>query len=193
MKDPVRGTAQVVSCTSHHGRGVYQSCRMQLVVQAEGVPATAVEHSELVHNKRWPMPGMVLPIAIDRADPQQVKVEWDEVETSSDRARRSAESLAAAQRGEEGAESVEGATGNVSGGDLSKLDEAQKAQLRRLGIDLDALAAQQGDRAPSSEAAADEADIDDQLARLERLGKLHDEGILSDAELAEQKKRILGD
>lgn len=33
----------------------------------------------------------------------------------------------------------------------------------------------------------------DQLGQLERLGKLHEQGILTDAELAEQKRKILGE
>lgn len=32
MQGPVRGTAQVVSASMNRGRGVYQSCTMQLVV-----------------------------------------------------------------------------------------------------------------------------------------------------------------
>jgi hypothetical protein len=57
MKDPVEGTAQIVSCTGYHGEGVMQNCRMQLVVEAEGIEPTAVEHNELVHNRKWPHPG----------------------------------------------------------------------------------------------------------------------------------------
>lgn len=34
-------------------------------------------------------------------------------------------------------------------------------------------------------------DMDDKLAQLERLGKLKEQGVLSDAEFAEQKQRIL--
>jgi hypothetical protein len=88
MDDPVRGSAQVVSATGHHGRGVYQRCDMNLVVQAEGVEPTAVSWSGLVHNKRWPRRGMVLPVTVDRADPQSLKIEWDEIERSDNRTRR---------------------------------------------------------------------------------------------------------
>jgi hypothetical protein len=80
MKDPVRGTAQVVSCTGHRGAALRQNCHMTLVVQAEDVPAKAVEHSGLVHFRRWPSPGMTLPVTIDRANPERLKVEWDEVQ-----------------------------------------------------------------------------------------------------------------
>ncbi len=79
MRDPVRGTAQVVSCTDHRGHGVRQSCRMQLMVRGEGVPAKAIEHSGLVHLRYWPSPGMTLPVTVDRANPQRVRVEWQEL------------------------------------------------------------------------------------------------------------------
>src|SRR4051794_18160038 len=98
MADPVAGTAQVVSASMNRGRGVYQSCGMQPVVQADGVPATAVELNELVHRSRWPMPGMVLPVTVDRAQPRNVKVAWDQVQNSRDRARGTAEALAAQLR-----------------------------------------------------------------------------------------------
>ena len=84
MSDPVRGSAQVVSCSANRGRGVYQSCHLQLVVQAEGVPARAVEQQTLVHRSRWPVPGMTLPATVDRAN-RPVRIEWDELPDARDR------------------------------------------------------------------------------------------------------------
>src|SRR5262245_37129410 len=79
MRDPVRGTAEVVSRSDHRGRADFEKCRLQLVVTAEDVPATAVEQQALVHRSRWPSPGMTLPATIDRANPSNVRIEWDEV------------------------------------------------------------------------------------------------------------------
>ena len=62
MKDPVRGQAQIVSCSMNRGDGVWQNCHLNLVVQGEGVPATSVEHNELIHRNKWPSPGMALPL-----------------------------------------------------------------------------------------------------------------------------------
>jgi hypothetical protein len=98
MSDPVRGTAQVVSCSANRGRGVYQNCHLQLVVSAEGIPASAVEQQTLVHRSRWPFPGMTLPATIDRANPANVRIEWDEMPDARDRARQTAEGMAAAMR-----------------------------------------------------------------------------------------------
>lgn len=194
MQDPVRGTAQVVSASMNRGRGVLQMCTMQLVVQAEGVPATAVSFSGLVHHKRWPMPGMVLPVTVDRADPQNVKIEWDEVQRSDERSRQHAEGLAAMMRGEAG--SPGGSVGapnviNLSGRDLSRLSDEQKAKLRMLGIDPEAVAAQQAAAGSTPPSPPTEEPVDEDLDRLERLARLKEQGALNDEEFQAQKRRIL--
>jgi hypothetical protein len=198
MRDPVRGSAQVVSASMNRGRGILQMCDVQLVVQADGVQPTAVAYRGLVHRDRWPMPGMVLPVTVDRADPQHVDIEWDEVESSKDRTRRSAEDLAAAMRGEGGTiGAVGGATiVNLSGRDLSQLSEDQKAKLRMLGFDPDLLAAQppgsEGSVPPPPPPAEDDP-MDERLERLERLARLREQGVLTDEELEAQKRRVLED
>ena len=202
MKDPVSGQAQVVSSTAHRGDGIWQNCRMQLVVQGEGVPATSAERHELVHHQKWPMPGMTLPVTVDRADPRKFKIEWDEVQDSRDRAAANADALAAMMRGETppGAGPM-GAFGganiqvvNASGTDPRLLPEEKKAKLRMLGIDPDDLAIQQG-FGPTPAAQAPEADsgdeVDEQLARLAKLGQLRDAGVLTPEEFEQQKRKIL--
>lgn len=198
MKDPVRGTAQVVSATMHHGRGIYQNCQMQLVVQADGVPATAISFSGLVHQKRWPSSGMVLPVTVDRAEPQKVRIEWDDVQASDERSRDNAERLAAFMRGEAPAGGPAGIPHvvNLSGRDLSQLSEEQKAKLRMLGIDPQALAAQQAAGgatvgSPAPPPADAEEPVDEDIDRLERLARLKEQGVLSDDEFRVQKRRIL--
>jgi hypothetical protein len=147
MKDPVRGIAQVASATAHHGDGVWQNCRMNLVVQGEGIEPTAVEHSGIVRRSRWPTPGMVLPVTFDRNDPHRLKVEWDEVGSSRDRSRETAEGMAAAMRGDPA-----GGAGTPAGSDDPE---------------------------------------EDRLARLEKLGQLHAQGVLDDDEFEAEKRRIL--
>jgi hypothetical protein len=100
MKDPVRGTAEVVARTDYFD-GTWAQCHMELVIEAPGVPAAAVEWTGMVHNSKWPEAGRTLPVTVDRADPTHVKVEWDEVESSDEIARRQAEHLAASKRGEQ--------------------------------------------------------------------------------------------
>jgi hypothetical protein len=192
MEDPVRGTAHVVAASMNRGRGILQMCDVQLVVQAEGVQPTAVAYRGLVHRDRWPIPGMVLPVTVDRADPQHVDIEWDEVESSKDRTRQSAEDLAAMMRGEGGATVVGGVPTvvNLSGRDLSTLSEEQKAKLRMLGIDPDALASPDAG-AEDAVPTADEDPVDERLVRLERLARLRDRGALTDDEFEAQKRRVL--
>jgi hypothetical protein len=82
---------------------------------------------------------------------------------------------------------------NLSGRDLSQLSEDQKAKLRMLGIDPDALAAAQGAQpagSPSPEPPAT-AGMDDRLDQLERLARLREQGLLTEDEFAQQKRRIL--
>ena len=190
----VRGTAQVVACSGYRGRGIWQACHMQLVVQADGIPATAVEIDTPAHNQRWPTPGMTLPVTIDPANPQNVRIEWDEVQSSKDRSRMTAEALAATMRGEGGGISAQvpgGATVvNLSGQDLSELSEEKKAKLRMLGIHPNALAAAQGAAAGTQAAGGAEQD---RVARLERLAKLRQSGALTDAEFEAEKKKVLGE
>jgi hypothetical protein len=96
MKDPVRGSAHIVGCSRHLGRGIMQNLKMTLVVQADGLPATQVDHECLCHHSRWPSPGQTLPVTVDRADPSRLKVEWDEVRTHEDRLQEQAAEMAAA-------------------------------------------------------------------------------------------------
>jgi Short C-terminal domain len=189
MKDPVDGTAQIVSCTAHRGRGVMQNCRMQLVVEAEGIEATAVEHSEIVHNQKWPHPGMVVPAKIDRANPKKVKLDWDAVQGSRERAQDSAEAIAAAKRGEGGpAANLGGAQViNLSGGDLSQLSDEQRQKLAALGVDPAALAAAGG-----GGGGGDAADDDDRLDQLQKLADLKERGALTEKEFEAEKKKLLG-
>ena len=187
----------------HHGRGIYQSCHMEVVVQGDGVPATAMQLDVLAHHSKWPMPGMVLPVKVDRADPTNVKIEWDEVESARDRSRQTAEDLAAMMRGQTpgGGVATPGAGGamvvNLSGADLSQLTEEQKQKLRMLGLDPDALAAEQaaaaGGAVPVPPPPPTDADdpVDERLERLERLAKLKEQGILTEEEFEAQKAQIL--
>ena len=82
IKDPVDGSAQVVSVSSpprsgqNAGRAM---CTMNLVVTVPGQSSVAVDTASLVPLAKWPMPGMALPVIAERNDPQQFKIVWDQV------------------------------------------------------------------------------------------------------------------
>jgi hypothetical protein len=136
ITDGVRGTARVTSASSYDndpsfGGGVYQNCHMQVVVEAPGIPATTATVKGLVHQQKWPLPGMVLPALIERTNPQLVQILWDEVTQPPPGA-------AAAIPG-----GAAGTTVNIVG-DVSKLTPEQKEKLKAMGIDVDALGGGQG-------------------------------------------------
>jgi hypothetical protein len=155
IEDGVRGTAEVISSTGYYGRAVYQNCTMELVVEAPGIPATAVTMTALVHRLHWPHPGAVLPALIERANPQEVEILWDETVDARSAGRARAEQVAAERRGERPtAVDLAGPAfvGNPLGlpglgagatvkvvGDVSKITPEQKAKLKAMGIDIDAL------------------------------------------------------
>jgi hypothetical protein len=156
IEDGVRGTAEVVAATGYFGNGLYQNCRMELVVEAPGVPATAVTLNALVHRQHWPHPGQLLPALIERTDPNEVQILWDETVDTQTAARARAEQIAAERRGERPTPlelAGPGFTGHrIPGlgagatvrvvGDVSKITPEQKEKLRALGVDLDTLLGQ---------------------------------------------------
>ena len=175
MKDKMRGHARVVACDSYHGHGVYQTCAMELVVQADGLPATPREHTEFVHHDKWPTPGMTVPVTIDRADHSKMYVEWGEVPDVRERAQAQAGALAEAMRGPSG-------PGAVPPGAIARQGLAIEPSLLQ----------GQPPAAPPQEAVADaDQEIDEHLARLAKLGQLRDSGVLTPAEFEQQKRRIL--
>ena len=197
MRDPVRGTATVVSSSDYRDSTTvapsWTGCSMTCVVQADGVPAHSSHQRAMpAPTAKWPWPETVLPITIDRAQQTEWVVHWEELQSAKEINNAQAEALAAAMRGEPGAAGglpgvpgFGGATVVDTRGDPGLRDQVL-GMLDASGVDVAAL---QGLRAA---AAASGPGTDDQLARLEKLGQLHASGVLTDAEFAEQKAKILG-
>jgi hypothetical protein len=178
MKDPVDGTAQVVGSTQPPDSASSANVNLNLVVQADGVPATSVEHTCMAPTKKWPYPGETLPVTFDRADPTRLKVRWDDVPESGDVARQQAEALAA-QLNQGGGQVVSGGGADVSG-IVEALQEAMPgAQINVEGASVDG--------APGGSGGGE-----DHIAQLERLAKLRDSGALTEQEFEREKARILG-
>jgi Short C-terminal domain len=170
MKEPVRGTAQVVSVTAHRGDSSWQDIQMTLSVRAEGVPPTTVRHRGMCRADRWPVPGQQLPVTLDRRKPERLKVEWDEADDQP-------------QPG------VPGMPGAVDLGALQQAFPGATIQVESHTLD----ASDQPDVARQViEALGGDDPGDDRIEQLERLAKLHDSGALTDAEFAAEKARVLG-
>ena len=98
MRDPVPGTARVVSMSGPAAGAVEAGYTMTAVVSADGVPAAATQRTGVAPTRKWPQPGDQLPITIDRADPSRWRVEWDRVPDGRQTSMEAAERLAATMR-----------------------------------------------------------------------------------------------
>ncbi len=165
MSQPVRGTAQVVSATMPADEATSANCSMSLVVSAEGLEPTPVEHTSMVSVKRWPSPGMTVPVTVDLADPTRLKIHWDELQTNRQSAMQQAEQMAEMMKG--GA----GATAPGAGMDLG-------------AVIAQATGAVGGQATPAA---------DDVAGQIEKLSQLHASGALSDEEFADAKRKLLED
>jgi hypothetical protein len=177
MKDPVEGTAQVVGSTQPPDSATSSNVNLNLVVQAEGIPATSVEHSCMAPTKKWPWPGATLPVTIDRADPSRLRVRWDDVPDANEVAKQRTEALAA-QMNAGGA----GQAG-LGGTDVSELIDSIRQAIPGAQISAQGMPGLQGTTAGGEE---------DKVGQLERLAKLHESGALTDKEFEREKARILG-
>lgn len=195
-KDGVRGTAHVVSSTAHGARAAYQNCRLNLVVQAEGMQPYSVEHSQMCPASKWPQPGTVVPVVVSRKDPTHLKIDFDAMPDAADVARQRAEQQAAMLRnlgaaGGGGAGMLSGAAFagspqvTIVGGTAADIPPDKRAALEQmLGVDLDGDGTIGG--APDGPAGSD-----DRLVQLERLAHLHATGALTTAEFEAEKRRLL--
>jgi hypothetical protein len=138
IDDGVRGTAQVVAASGYYGHALYQNCHLEVVVEAPGIPATATSVDAVVSRAHWPQPGQTLPALIERANPREAIILWDEIPATLDVAKAQAEAIAAAKRAGAPAPFPAGSTVKVVG-DVSQVTPEQRQKLKAMGIDLDAL------------------------------------------------------
>jgi hypothetical protein len=172
MSQPAEGTAQVVSASMPPYDATSANCSMHLVVSAEGLEPTPVQHTAMASVKRWPTPGATLPVTVDLADPTRLKIHWDDVQTGAESAQQQAEQMA---------EMMKGGTGAMSAGagmDVSAL--IQQAQAMQ-----EAAAGMAGQQAKPA--------ADDVAGQIEKLSQLHNSGALSDEEFTDAKRKLLED
>jgi hypothetical protein len=178
MKDPVEGTAQVVGSTQPPDSATSANVNLNLVVQADGVPAVSIEHSCMAPTKKWPYPGATLPVTFDRADPDRLKIRWDDVPEAGAMAKQQADALAAQLNQGGGGQVVSG------DGDVSGIVEALREAMPGAQISVD----RRSDGLSGDGAGAGA----DNVAQLERLVRLRDSGALTEQEFEREKARILG-
>lgn len=98
MTDAVEGSARVVNVnTIPNVSDLAQRCALDVVVEAPGIAAFVASITVRVNSNRWPSRDQLLPVLIDRADPEHIEVLWDRVPTFEElRQRAHADRLAKA-------------------------------------------------------------------------------------------------
>lgn len=77
MQDAVPAVAHVVAVSEATGRRRYQTCRLELVIEAVGVETIMMHTEAVVSRDHWPREGMTLPAQVSRSRPDLVEVDWD--------------------------------------------------------------------------------------------------------------------
>lgn len=77
LADAVPGRATVVAASAPAPRGRYQECTLDLTVDADGIPPTAVRQALVFPVKRWPRAGDTVPARISRSRPEVFDADWD--------------------------------------------------------------------------------------------------------------------
>jgi hypothetical protein len=187
FKDPVRGTGLVVA-VNHWGDmsgGGSGFCRMTLVVDAPGVPKTTVKYSKELNFDMWPSQGVELPITVDRADPEKVRVEWDEIQSRSDLQKKY-------EKREEQrlTDKAYGRTPTAAPGMPPGYEDVDPAALE-FDPELKELLQAEMEASADPPAADDSGTAKDVTERLHELDELNASGALSDQEYQEQRNRII--
>jgi hypothetical protein len=181
---------------------------MQLIVQAEGLPATHVEATRICRVKKWPHPGSVLPVEFHAEKPEKFDILWDQVPSWEEQARQQAAMLTQAINQGGAAPGMAFPAGNVQVVNLSggPVDPEKMAAVERMvGMDLDGDGRVGGAAAgstlppPPGAPVAPVApgfppppgDAGDRVSALERLAALRDRGVLTPTEFEIEKQRIL--
>lgn len=217
IKDPIRGTAQIVSTTRPPDNATSGNCRMHLVVTVPGHAAFPVDDQFIIKVKKWPSAGGVLPIEASQSDPTRFKILWDEVPSWEVGAAAQAEQLAAMMNQQPTppppgsvapppAQPPSGQAVVMVNGRPATPEEVQQYEAMT-GLDLDGdgrladgaaappgglQAMVAGAMAQQAGSAGDGSVSDGRIAALERLAALKASGALSEAEFEAEKARLLG-
>ena len=221
IKHPVRGTAQLVSYEETGKKDASETTiKAQLMIQGDGVLPTSVESDVKVSNSEMPVSaGKIWNVEFERDDPSHFKllegalapvVAVAEPQSTVDMPQMIDQALDQVTGGvnKSAVLNVSGTSApeqvvDLRGQDSEHVHDALAQVQQTYGIDLTQVvaAAQQaaaawrsqmpGVAAPSASAPA--AGTDELLSKLERLGNLHTSGVLTDAEFAAAKQKLLGD
>jgi Short C-terminal domain len=171
LRKGVPGRAMIVERGTLDRGGTSFNLPMTLQVHVEGRTPYEVEDQWMVKAKDTVALDGWIPVRVDPDEPDRVAIDWDGV-------RANYEQEKAARR-----EAL--ASGQPAGIDAGALAQAEQA-LSAMGITVNL-----SDAVVTSWEGTPQPDADDTISKLERLAALHASGALTDAEFADQKRRIL--
>lgn len=163
IKDGLPGSAVVQSSSVPTEAARSYNVSMWLDVYVEGREPYRVKHECMVKAGKHPWPGTTLPVVVDREKPDRIDIQWEQLQTVDERM-------------------TEGGPAPTAAG------QPQVYDLRGTGL------ADQIRGALEAAGAAPEGRsnmVEDRIAQLERLSKLRESGVLSEAEFEAEKARIL--
>lgn len=207
IKNGVNGKAVVQSASMPTESATATNVSMWLDVYVEGWEPYRVQHHCVVKMSKHPSPGDTLPVVVDRENKERIDIQWKEVKTVDEIMREGGPGqIAGLGNVTVGQPQVINLSGAGLSGDLNEqIQQAmqiaqqamEQAQEGTPPTELAVSAATPGS-APTAEttsAAAPDAPssnmVEERLAALERLAKLRDSGVLSDAEFEAEKIKVL--
>jgi hypothetical protein len=207
IKNGVNGKAVVQSASMPTESATATNVSMWLDVYVEGWEPYRVQHHCVVKMSKHPSPGDTLPVVVDRENKERIDIQWKEVKTVDEIMREGGPGqIAGVGNVSMGQPQVINLSGAGLSGDLNEqIQQAmqiaqqamEQAQEGTPPTELAVSAATPGS-APTAEttsAAAPDAPssnmVEERLAALERLAKLRDSGVLSDAEFEAEKIKVL--
>ena len=94
MAQPTRGTMHVVGASIMDRNAMIAPCTMAYAIEAPGIPAFSGQGTFYAQTKRWPQPGINLPVVFDAANPAHVDIDWEHAPRPVDVASGAAQALA---------------------------------------------------------------------------------------------------
>ena len=94
MAQPTRGTMHVVGASIMDRNAMIAPCTIAYAIEAPGIPAFSGQGTFYAQTKRWPQPGINLPVVFDAANPAHVDIDWDHAPRPVDIASGAAQALA---------------------------------------------------------------------------------------------------
>ena len=94
MAEPTRGTMHVVAASAIERHAMIAPCTIAYAIEAPGMPAFSGQGTFFAQTRRWPQPGLNLPVVFDAANPAHVEIDWQRAPQPLDVAAGAAQALA---------------------------------------------------------------------------------------------------